>query len=87
MIVFALGALVACGDDEPTPTEAACEDWNAMVLQDPPPSDREVADRLRSMDLDAVDNDVAGAIVAVASRLEDGSDISGAYRQLSDLCT
>lgn len=79
--------LAACGGgDDPSPTEAACSTWNVLLTETPAPSDTEVARRLRAIDTTEVDADVAGAIVAVASRLESGEDISASYRRLSGLC-
>jgi hypothetical protein len=80
--------LVACGgSDEADPaTERACDVWADLILEDPAPSDAEVAARLRAIDTTGVDSEVAGTITALAARLEDGVDISVSYERLSDLC-
>lgn len=78
--------LAGCGGSDPNPTSQACERWNELLVTQPPPSDAAVAAELRGIDLDGVDDDVAGAVVAVASRLESGDDVSASYDRLSDLC-
>lgn len=84
---MAILLLAACGGgDESSPTDEACSVWNDLLTEEPAPADAEVAAELRAIDVEGVDEDVAGAITAVAARLESGDDISASYERLSGLC-
>lgn len=77
-------AVPACS--EGSATEQACDAWFDLVEEQPRPSDGEVARRLRGVDLDGVDQNVAGYIRAIAARLEQGDDISTSFAGLNDAC-
>lgn len=89
--IIAVGAvsviLAGCGEEDKTPTEEACTEWRDLLIEDPAPSDDEVADRLDEMLELGPDEPVAGYMVALSARLRDGEDISTTYQRLADACT
>lgn len=79
--------LVACssgGSSDP-----GCERWAELLAQqdrDGNVSDEEAARVVRRVEELAEDTDVRAAATALAARLEDGVDISAAFRRMGTVC-